>query len=239
MMNTKIIEELNDIDINLKKNKKLNIFLAKKDKIDYVFNTSALEGNAMTYPEVETLLDGITVGGHKLNDELMILNQNNSIKVLFQLLENNNFDISKKIVCLLHKEVAKEEALIWGAFRDNNVRIGGTEYIPPDYKNLDALYLKNTQILNQITHPITRAISYFLINAKTQYFYDGNKRTARLMMNGILLDNGYPMLNIKAKDKLSFNQTMIEYYDTDNIFDAVYYLIEYYTKQINQLSNIK
>ena len=236
-MDIKTVEQLNTIDIDLKKDKKLNIFLAKKDRVDYIFNTSALEGNAMTYPEVETLLDGVTVGGHKLSDELMILNQNNSVKVLFNLLESDSFDISKKTLCLLHKEVAKEEALVWGEFRDNNVRIGGTEYIPPNHKGLDALYDRNMQLLNQIKHPIIRAIAYFLINAKTQYFYDGNKRTARLMMNGILLDNGYPMLNIKAKDKLPFNQMMIKYYDTNNIIDGVYYLIEYYTNQINQLND--
>ncbi len=50
--------------------------LDEKDKVDFIYNTSALEGKAMTYPEVETLLDGITVGGHKLSDEQQILNQN-------------------------------------------------------------------------------------------------------------------------------------------------------------------
>lgn len=64
--------------------------------MDYIFNTSALEGNAMTYPEVETLLDGITVGGHKVSDAHMILNQNNSVKLLFNLIESNKFDLSRK-----------------------------------------------------------------------------------------------------------------------------------------------
>jgi len=237
-MNSNIIENLNNISVELKENKKLNIFLAKKDRVDYVFNTSALEGNAMTYPEVETLLDGITVGGHKLSDELMILNQNNSLKVLFNLLDSNSFDISKNTLCLLHKEVAKEEALTWGEFRDNNVRIGGTQFIPPTHKYLNEIYDKNLLFLNQINHPAIKAIVYFLLNAKTQYFYDGNKRTARLMMNGILLNNGYPMLNIKAKDKLSLNQTMIKYYDTDKLLEAVYSLLDYYKKQINELNDI-
>ena len=238
-MDSNIIEKLNAIVVDFKENKKLNIFLAKKDKVDYIFNTSALEGNAMTYPEVETLLEGITVGGHKLSDEHMILNQNSSLKVLFNLLDSDNFDTSKNTLCLLHKEVAKEEALIWGEFRDNNVRIGGTEYIPPSYKNLDEIYIQNLHFLDQINHPIIKAIVYFLLNAKTQYFYDGNKRTARLMMNGILLSNGYPMLNIKAKDKLSFNQTMIKYYDSDNLIEAVDYLFDYYKKKVHELIDLK
>ncbi len=209
--------------------------MAKKDKIDYIFNTSALEGNAMTYPEVETLLDGTTVGGHKVSDEHMILNQNNSLKVLFYLIENNTFNLTKKTICLLHKEVAFKEALTWGEFRDTNVRIGGTEFLPPKAEKLDEVYLDNLDFLNQVAHCIIKAMCCFLLNAKSQYFYDGNKRTARLMMNGILLKNGYPMLNIKAKDKLLFNTMMIEYYDNDDIVKAVLWLLQYYTKQIGEL----
>lgn len=234
-MDTKSLELLNNIEVTITPNKKLHLFLAKKDRVDYIYNTSALEGNAMTYPEVATLLDGVTVGGHKLSDELMILNQNNSVKVLFALLENETFDISKATLCALHKEVAKEEALVWGEFRDANVRIGGTEYIPPSHHLLDGIYKENLNFLNQIKHPILKALVYFLLNAKTQYFYDGNKRTARLMMNGILLSNGYPMLNIKAKEKLTFNQMMIGWYNSDNILEAVIYLLEYYKKQTAEL----
>ena len=226
-----LIKQLNQIDINITSNKKLNLFLAKKDKVDYIYNTSALEGNTMTYPEVETLLDGITVGGHKLSDEHMILNQNNSVQLLFDLLENNKFDLTKQTLCLLHKKVAYQEALKWGKFRDANVRIGGTNFLPPDFKLLDSIYIKNLEFLNEIKHPIVKAIVYSLFNAKNQFFYDGNKRTARLMMNGILLDNGYPMLNIKAKDKLEFNTQMIKYYDSDNLMNVVNYLVEYYRKQ--------
>lgn len=231
-----VIKEVNKIKIDIVPNKELNLHLAKKDKIDYIFNTSALEGNAMTYPEVETLLDGITVGGHKVSDEHMILNQNNSVKLLFELIENKKFDLTKNTLCLLHHEVAFKEALKWGEFRDANVRIGGTQFIPPDYKELDEVYKNNLDFLNQIQHPIIKAISCFLLNAKNQYFYDGNKRTARLMMNGILLDNGYALLNIKAKDKLEFNKAMIEYYDTNNIANAVQYLVNYYKQQISELA---
>jgi Fic family protein len=230
-----LLKQLNAIKVDIQPNKKLNLFLAKKDKVDYIFNTSALEGNAMTYPEVETLLDGITIGGHKLSDEHMILNQNRSVSLLFNLLEKEPFILSKEIHLQLHSEVAKEEALSWGVFRDNNVRIGGTEYLPPKHHELEKTYHDNYNFLLQITHPIIQAFCTFLLSAKAQYFYDGNKRTARLMMNGILLDAGYPMLNIKAKDKLEFNKTMINYYDNDKIVKAVEYLFFYYIKQVEEL----
>ena len=64
--------------------KKYAFSMAKRDKIDFVYNTSALEGNAMTFPEVQTLLEGTTVGGHKLSDEQQVLNQNRSIELLLK-----------------------------------------------------------------------------------------------------------------------------------------------------------
>ncbi len=228
-------ENLNKLDVDIISNKKFNLYLAKKIIVDYVFNTSALEGNAMTYPEVETLLEGITVGGHKVSDEHMILNQNNSINLLFKLIENNSFDLSKKTICLLHSMVAFKEALLWGKFRDNNVRIGGTEFIPPKFDTLDKVFKDNIDFLNKINHKVIQAFCCFLLNAKSQYFYDGNKRTARLMMNGILLNSGYSILNIKAKDKLGFNTMMIEYYDNNDIEKSVLWLLKYYKKQISEL----
>ncbi len=237
ILNDSQIDEINKINYTISPNYELNIFLAKKDKVDYIYNTSALEGNAMTFPEVQTLLDGITVGGHKLSDEQMILNQNRSVELLFDLLKNKEFSLSKEILLKLHMEVSKEEALQWGEFRTGNVRIGGTSYIPPKSKELDNIFKKNKEMLGKITHPINRAISYFLLGAKNQYFYDGNKRVSRLMMNGELLSNGYPLFNIRVKDQLEFNKTVIDYYNSNNITNALKKLSSYYISQINELES--
>ena len=227
--------EINSIDISslalFKTNKRHAIMLAKKDKIDFIYNTSALEGNAMTYPEVQTLLEGVTVGGHKLSDEQQILNQNKSVNLLFELIEKEQFKVDKNTLLKLHEKVAFEEALRWGEFRTSGVNIGGTEYLPPKADELDQIFDKGIVEISKINHPIVRSITYFLFGAKCQFFYDGNKRTARLIMNGILLDNGYPILNIKAKDKLEFNKQMIAFYDGEEIWQSIEYLMEYYVKE--------
>jgi len=231
--------QINTVDTDMlslfKPNKQHAFMLAKKDKIDFIYNTSALEGNAMTYPEVQTLLEGVTVGGHKLSDEQQILNQNRSVNLLFDLIEKERFKLDKAILLKLHEKVAFEEALSWGAFRDGGVNIGGTDYLPPKADELDLLFEKGIKEIQKITHPIVRAISYFLFGAKCQFFYDGNKRTSRLMMNGILLNEGYPILNIKAKDKLSFNQQMIAFYDGEPIEISIEYLLNYYVEQNKHL----
>lgn len=227
-------EKVNAIDtavVDFVSDKKRFIFLAKKDKVDYVYNTAALEGNALTYPEVATLLQGITVGGHKLSDEQQILNQNRSVDLLFSILDEERFVLTKKTLCSLHAEVAKDEALTWGVFRDGNVNIGGTDYLPPPPEKLDVLFEKAVTAIIRIGHPIMKALSYFLFGARTQLFYDGNKRVSRLMMNGLLLSKGYPMLNIKAKDKLVFNQHMIEFYESGDYIRPLKYLSDYYTEK--------
>jgi len=236
MFNPDKINEMDTFTGQYKQDKKYFFSMAKKDKIDFVYNTSALEGNAMTYPEVQTLLEGITVGGHKLSDEQQVLNQNRSVNLLFDMIEKSFFSITKKTLCDLHFEVAKDEALTWGVFRNANVNIGGTEYIPPNFKDLDTIFEEGLQKLEQVKDPILKALTYFLFGARTQLFFDGNKRTSRLMMNGILLNEGLPILNIKAKDKLEFNREMIAFYDSEDYNKALEYLSKYYHKQNQHMS---
>ena len=228
-------DEINKIDINklsiFKPRKELAFYLAKKDKVDFVYNTSALEGNAMTYPEVQTLLEGITVGGHKLSDEHQILNQNSSVEYLFELLEKKSFNLDMDTFTTLHSFVAKEEALKWGVFRESSVNIGGTDYEVPHADLLENIFIEGMEEIKKIKHPIIKAITMFLFGAKCQFFYDGNKRTSRLMMNGILIEAGYPILNIKAKDRLEFNSMMVKFYDGDDITPSVEYLVDYYIDQ--------
>jgi len=235
-INSTSINTINTKDLNIfKPNKKLFFAMAKKDKVDFIYNTSALEGNAMTYPEVATLLDGVTIGGHKLSDEQQILNQNRSVNTLFQFIEEDTFTLDKPTLLKLHKKVAFEEALSWGEFRSSGVNIGGTEYIPPKSRDLCTIFNEGIEEINKISHPIIKAITYFLFGANCQFFYDGNKRVSRLMMNGILLSNGYPILNIKAKDKLEFNIIMIDFYDSQEIQSSILYLLKYYLDQNTNL----
>ncbi|MDQ7083561.1 MAG: Fic family protein [Sulfurovum sp.] len=228
-------KEINKIETRLllgfKPNPNLAFYLAKKDKIDFVYNTSALEGNAMTYPEVQTLLEGTTVGGHTLSDEQQILNQNTSVEYVFTLIEKDLFTLDRDTFMRLHSLVAKEEALTWGVFRESAVNIGGTEYQVPHADTLETLFDTGIREIKKINHPILRAITMFLFGAKCQFFYDGNKRTSRLMMNAILIEAGYPILNIKAKDRLGFNRMMLTFYDGDDIDTSIEYLIVYYTKE--------
>jgi len=219
-------------NLKIQKNFELNLVLAEKYRTDYVFNTAALEWNAMTYPEVETLLEWITVWGHKLSDEKQILNQNNSWTKLLELIKNWEFEIDKKTFLILHKEIAKEEALERWVFRNANVKIWWTNFLPPNFKILNEEFNKWIKKITEekifTENPILQAISIFLFSALNQFFFNWNKRTWRIMMNWILLENWLSILNILAKDKLEFNTKMIKFYDTQDADEILEFLIKYY-----------
>lgn len=235
-INSEEINKINTEALNIfLKDKRFALMMAKKDKVDFIYNTSALEGNTMTFPEVQTLLDGITVGGKRLSEEQQILNQNRSVNLLFSLIEDGKFTVSKDIFLALHNKVAFEEALTWGEFRQSGVNIGGTEYKPPLSEELDEIFENGIRELEKINNPIVKAITFFLFGAKNQFFYDGNKRTSRLIMNGILIENGCPILNIKAGDKVVFDEQMLRFYDGEEITKTISFLIDYYVKKNKHL----
>lgn len=192
---------------------------------EYVWNTVYLEGNPFTFPEVQTLLEGITVGGHRLADQQQVLNQSKSLNHLLALVRQSRFALNKPIFSELHRLVAFEEALEWGVFRTGEVHVAGTDYKPPLANQLDTIFAQGIEYLNTIDNPVKRGIAMFLFGSLNQFFYDGNKRTSRLMMNGILLSHGIDAINVPAKKKLEFNQRMIAFYDTKNADDMIQFLV--------------
>ena len=202
------------------------IISAKKLLPDVVFNMASLEGNPFTFPEVQTLLDGITVGGHKLSDEQQILSIRNSWNCLFDMVMKKNILIDKSIFNEFNDIVAKDEALVSGAFRTGQVRRGGTEFIPPRSENLESIFKNELpELMKRCKSKTDLAFEIFLWGTLNQFYYDGNKRTSRLVANMILISNGQGIFNIRAKDRLQFNTLMIEFYNTkkaDNIFEFLH-----------------
>ncbi len=190
------------------------LHLAKRQVSEFVFDAVNLEGINMTMPEVQTLLDGVTVGGHALSDQQVALNQISAWRELFRLVERDAFELTTEMACKLHAVAGKEESLTWGVFRDGSVRIGGTSYLPPPAKELPALFKEMASRAMEIPDIYDRAIFVFLEMARTQFFHDVNKRMGRFMMNGLLLQAGYPAINLPSKRRLEFHQEMLLFYES-------------------------
>lgn len=211
--------------------------LAKRQLSELVYDAVQLEGINYTLPEVQTLLDGITVGGHKLNDQQITLNQANTWKKLFSDIEENRFTLDKTYVCAIHKIAGFREALEWGRFRSGSVTIAGANYLPPSANQLDDIFVEMIASSHLIEDLYKRAVYIFLEMARSQYFYDVNKRMGRFVMNAILLHSGFPVINLPAKRQLEFNQKMLRFYDTRDHEEMTQFMLSCIDAQTIKIMN--
>ncbi|NWO04855.1 MAG: Fic family protein [Alteromonadaceae bacterium] len=195
------------------------LMLAQKAVSVFVYDAVRLEGINFTLPEVQTLLQGVTVGGHKLSDQQIAVNQGNAWKSLFEMIKEGRFQLTGQCACELHGIAAKEEALEWGCFRSGSVLIAGTDYEPPEASQLSLLFDEMVRQAGAFDDIYDQAIHIFLTMARCQFFYDVNKRMGRFMMNGHLLSHGYPAINIPASRQLEFNELMLAFYQSGNQAD--------------------
>lgn len=108
--------------MKIKRDRKKAVFFAKRQLSELVCDAVNLEGIHYSLPEVQTLLDGITVGGHKISDQNITLNQAKAWNWLFDKILTEQFHLSKEFVLELHLLAAKEEALEWGVFKAGQVK---------------------------------------------------------------------------------------------------------------------
>jgi Fic family protein len=212
---------------NVAKNKEKILMTAAKMLPEYVFDTSQLENNPVTFPEVKTLLDGVTVGGHKISDVQQILNIRDAWLTLFDDLKSGRFTPSKETFHKINRILAKDEAIYAGAFRNGSVSIAGTRnYKAPDHTKLDDIFDSEIPQILSKSNVIEQAVCIFLQASLNQFYWDGNKRTARLIANGILINEGIGVFNISTKDILEFNTLMIDFYETARADNIVRFLVE-------------
>ena len=187
---------------------------AKKVLADLVFNMSSHEGNPMTFPEVKTLVDGTTVGGHKISDADQVKNIDLGWQKLFSLVQANEFSVSREVILSIHALYAQNEALTWGEFRDSKVSISGTQYLPPDSNQLVNLFDEMAAEYESSSDKEDASYDLFLTCAATQFFHDGNTRAGQYLMNGARLSQGLPIITIPATKNLEYNTKMVRFYDT-------------------------
>lgn len=192
---------------------------------EYVWDAAVLEGNPFTYPEVQTLMDGVTVGGHKISDERQVLNLAEAAQSLHSLVKDGTFRLDKPTSDHLHLLIARDEALESGHFRGEGnatltpgVSLGEHgRFLPPATEpggaNLRELYdVGLTAINEELEEPFEQAVAYFLFGALNQFYFDGNKRTSRYMMNGHLMLHGIDAISVPAARRQEFNSTMVDFF---------------------------
>ena len=187
-----------------------NIFLAKKMLVNNIYSNARIEGCNVTFPETETILNGVNVPNLKLDEIQCILNLRDAWKYVIATIEE---EFNLEYICQINEFVARNESLPWGSLRTGKVLISGTEYVP-DIPKEDEVKTKLNEIL-AIENVTTRAIKYMLYGMRNQLFWDGNKRTSLISANKILIQNGKGILMVQDKHLKEFSQLLTQYYDTN------------------------
>ncbi|MDO7253922.1 Fic family protein [Helicobacter cappadocius] len=183
---------------------------------DFIYTSAKIEGN--TYDRYETLdlLDmGITAGGKKYSDALMILN----LKEVYRSILNINYPINKNTLKEIHSIIAKDlvQRQNLGSMRKIDVQIGGSTYKPlstGDRLNAELDYL--FKIYQTIDNPFNKALYIHHNLAYLQYFEDCNKRTARTMQFISFKNDGImPFIITNYEDSVysQYRRTLVSYYE--------------------------
>jgi Fic family protein len=203
---------------------------------ELVWNTAALEGNNFTLPEVKTLLEGVTVGGKRLDDAEQVLALSDAYNRIDEMVGAGEFSLSKAVSDELHGLLAKHEAIESGSFRGEGAVIGGgtvrlasggaVDGTPHGVggEALRAHFDDLISFLEAVEDPRQRALIYFASAVRRQFYFDGNKRTARLMMTGELMSSGFDVVSVPFARKLEFNQALDVLFSDDDATDLLRFL---------------
>ena len=170
-------------------------------RIGNTYASNALEGNSLTLTETKILLeDGLTVAGKPLRDSFEAEGHAKAYDFMLEMSREDDLVISEDKILRLHKlfysGIDSEAA---GKYREIAVFISGTEYVPPEAKHLPVRmknFITELHKMKSKIHPVELAAFAHLQVSNIHPFVDGNGRTARLLMNMILINSGYSIVSI-------------------------------------------
>ena len=178
-------------------------------KLRYTYESNTIEGNILTLMETKVVLEGIAIGEKSLREHFEVINHHKAIALIEEFAKDckplSEYEI-KSIHALILKNINEPNA---GAYRKCEVRILGAKHIPPsplDVPSLMQEFISDYHTLQ--AHAVIKASRAHAILVGIHPFVDGNGRTSRLIMNLELLKNGFPLINIKSKDKLEYFQAL-------------------------------
>ena len=191
--------------------KEYNLSLARKMLASNIYNSARLEGINITYEDTKKVLEGVNVPSLRLDEINCILNLRDAWNFT---LSNIDTDITLDFICKVNSFVSRNESLEWGVLRTGKGGINGVAYIP-DIPNREDVITNINEILKE-ENITSRSLNLMLHLMRSQIFWDGNKRTAILVANKLLISNGCGIISVKEDDINEFNKLLTEYYNTGN-----------------------
>ena len=173
-------------------------------RIELTYTSNAIEGNTLSRAETALVVEkGLTVDGKTLQEQLEAVNHAHAFDWVMQKISTGDTDITEKTILYLHELILQKiDTTNAGRYRSVPVRIAGSTVVMPNPLKVPALmkdfvaWIQSTKV-----HPVTLAIDAHYKLVSIHPFTDGNGRTARLLMNFLLLHAGYPPAIIRKEDR--------------------------------------
>lgn len=194
-------------DLTLKE----NVFLAKKTIVENIYSLAKLEGVNITFPETQTILNGVSVGGLSMDDVQVILNLRDAWRyVIDHVTEPFTLDF----ICKVNDHVSRNENLDWGVLRCGDVGISGVTYRPTIPVQNEVEYKISEFLSND--NVIDGSLDYYVWAMRSRLFWDGNKRTSNICANKLLIENGKGIITITEEHLPKFHVLLSDFYETNN-----------------------
>jgi len=196
--------------------------------IELSWKSSKIEGNTYTLLDTELLLrEGIEAKGHTKNEAIEILNHKKAFQyILFH--KNSYLKLDLRIIEDIHRLLIEGLGVSFG-LRSKPVGIIGTKYIPLSIPSQIQEALTNlNKAIEQLETPYEKALLALLGISYIQPFEDGNKRTARLVANAILLAHNCAPLSYRSVDEINYRESILVFYEKNSILPVCDIFIEQY-----------
>ena len=185
--------------------------------VDLSWKSSQIEGNTYSLLETERLLkDKQTASGKTKDEAIMLLNHKDALDFVLDVpdyLKELSVHRIEDIHSILTKELEVDRNI-----RHRRVGITGTNYRPLDNEFQIREALEDTcTLVNGKDNVFEKALLTLVLLSYIQAFVDGNKRTARITSNGILIANGYCPISFRTVDSIDYKKAMIMFYEQNNI----------------------
>ena len=216
------LEVLNDAQMEFEKNTKGMTELEYRKEmerlgVDLSWKSSQIEGNTYSLLETERLLkDKQTASGKTKEEAIMLLNHKDALDFVLDVpdyLKELSVHRIEDIHSILTKELEVDRNI-----RHRRVGITGTNYRPLDNEFQIREALEDTcTLVNGKNNVFEKALLTLVLLSYIQAFVDGNKRTARITSNAILIANGYCPISFRTVDSIDYKKAMLMFYEQNNI----------------------
>lgn len=185
--------------------------------IDLSWKSSQIEGNTYSLLETERLLkERQEASGKSREEAIMLLNHKDALDFLLEVpdyLKEISVHKIEDIHSILTKDLGVDSNI-----RHHRVGITGTNYRPPDNEFRIREALANTcTLINGRNNIFEKALLALVLLSYIQAFSDGNKRTARIISNAILIAHGYCPISFRTVDSMDYKKAMLMFYEQNNI----------------------